>query len=286
MMNYLLLITSVVMLALASIFVRMSQAPALVGVFWRLFIVSILILPLVIYRHKSLKTKHLKKIALVSLILFFHFWSWFLGVHQTSIAHCAMIFGLSPMMIGLLGKMLLKEPFTQVHFVSLFLGIIGVLFTVISSLTLAQDTATIKGDFLIFVASVLFALYIVLSKKMRGHVENDLYTFWLNFMTSICALCAALFSQNNLLDYPAREWGVFVLMAIFPSLLGHTLYVKSLKHFNINTMSTYRLMAPLISATVAYFLWQETVSMTTIIGFTILVLGVLWPYLIKKGQVS
>jgi drug/metabolite transporter (DMT)-like permease len=197
-----------------------------------------------------------------------------------------MIFGLSPMMIGLLGKLLLNEPFTKIHFTSLFLGIIGVLFTVISSLALAQDTATIQGDFLIFIASVLFALYIVLSKKMRGHLENDLYTFWLNFMTSMCALFVALVTQKNLLDYPAKEWGVFLLMAIFPSLLGHTLYVKSLKHFNINTMSTYRLMAPLISATVAYFLWQEKVSFTTVIGFGILVLGVLWPYFVKKGQVS
>jgi drug/metabolite transporter (DMT)-like permease len=94
----------------------------------------------------------------------------------------------------------------------------------------------------------------------------------------------AIISQENLIDYPVREWGIFILMAIFPSLLGHTLYVKSLKHFNINTMSSYRLMAPLISAGVAYFLWQEIVSITTVIGFLILVLGVLWPYLAKKTQ--
>jgi len=270
------------MLALASIFVRFSHAPALVGVFWRLFMVSMILLPFSLYRHKSLKTKHLKKISFISLILFFHFWTWFIGVHQTSIAHCALIFGLSPMMIGLLGKFLLQEPFTKDHIFSLSVGMVGVLFTVITSLTMAQDTATLLGDIYIFIASVLFALYIVLSKNMRGQLENDLYTFWLNFMASLCALFMAIIYGHNLIDYPGKEWSAFVMMALFPSLLGHTLYIKSLKHFNMNTMSTWRLMTPIISGAVAYVIWHETVPYFTYIGYALLVVGVLWPYLNKK----
>jgi drug/metabolite transporter (DMT)-like permease len=284
-MAYAQLILSVIILSQAPNLVKMAQAPAVVICFWRLFLAAIFLGVIGIFTQKLNEIRDFSKsqwkmLIFTSLVLFIHFILWFMGVHKTSVANAAILFATNPLFTAIGSYLIFGEKLSLRYVLAMALGLVGIVVTFFENLKFHPEAFI--GDILVLISAIFFSGYIILSKKARHHTSNVPFTFILNLVTAGFSLMTIFFidfqaqqqTYVTLFDHSARNWWAFVLMAIFPSILGHALFTHTLKFLNINLMSTTMLLSPVLASLVSYLFYHETVGSNTVLGFIITASGV------------
>jgi len=279
-MNHLILMTSVFMLSTAPVIVKLLSLAPLVVLFWRLLFVSGMLLPFAWKDLGTLKRSDAKMILISSLVLFIHFLSWFSGVPKLNVGVTAVIFASNPIFTAIIGFLVLGEPFKKRYLLAIVASILGIYLTYYSG---QQVQVSLVGVIEILVASFCYSTYMVYSKRNRASLRNGVYTFYLNLFTCILGLGAILvmaligkFDLNLLSHGLVENWKVLLMLAFLPSVLGHTLMIYSLPHYNLNFISCLKLLSPLSASAMAFFIFKESVSENLIIGFLLVSTGVLF----------
>ena len=71
------------------------------------------------------------------------------------------------------------------------------------------------------------------------------------------------------------NWVWFLLLAIVPNLLGHTLFNWAIKWVSTNVISVAVLFEPIGAAILAYFVFAEYLMPSQIVGGVVVILGIL-----------
>jgi drug/metabolite transporter (DMT)-like permease len=78
----------------------------------------------------------------------------------------------------------------------------------------------------------------------------------------------------RLFDYPAREWLLFLGMAVGPGLLGHTVVNWALAHVESSVVSVSLLGEPVGATLLAALLLGERAAPLTLVGGAVVLAGV------------
>src|SRR6266511_1933935 len=125
------LLTAVLAVSTASIFIRFAQAeaPSLVIAALRLTFAILLLAPLSLTRHRAeLKSLTRREIALgviSGLFLAAHFGTWISSLEYTTVASSVVFVSTGPLWVALLSPMLLNERLTGAAIVGLIIAIAG-----------------------------------------------------------------------------------------------------------------------------------------------------------------
>lgn len=101
------------------------------------------------------------------------------------------------------------------------------------------------------------------------------YTFVVYFMSTITLFFYVIINGQSFYPYPKSDWLFFLLLAIFPNLLGHSLFNFALKWVSTNIISMAILFEPVGAAMLAYILIGEKLNWTQWIGGIIVLTGLL-----------
>ena len=96
--------------------------------------------------------------------------------------------------------------------------------------------------------------------------------------TTIAAIIIATWfinarGYNELLTVPPSLWILITIEAILAALLGDLAYFYALKEGNINEVSLIMACAPLITIVLSYFLLNEMVTTSQVIGAFFITIG-------------
>lgn len=80
---------------------------------------------------------------------------------------------------------------------------------------------------------------------------------------------------NELLSVPPSLWLIITIEAILAALLGDLAYFYALKAGNINEVSLIMACAPLITIVLSYFILNEIVTTSQIIGAFFITIGLI-----------
>lgn len=288
-----ILLLSILTLSTAPALVKMIDLSPLVGLSWRLLIVSFALLPFALSTLKNLDRKTVLKVALVALILFLHFWTWFAGVRLLYVSYTATIFAVNPIFAAFLGKLILGEEFKLRYALAMVASFLGIGYAFLGSRIEVEGAFSLSGCLLILVSAFLYALYMVLSKKLRGSINNSLYTFTLNSIACLIGWIAVfiqLFLAGSevtgaILPGASQLKYLFVL-ALGPSLLGHTLMIYSLPYFNINFVSILKLLSPISASLIGVALFNDVIDSRFMVGFSLVLGGVLLAIPLKRNSAT
>ena len=126
------------------------------------------------------------------------------------------------------------------------------------------------GDMLALIACGLITAYLLLGQTLRKRLSSITYTFVVYSASTVTLFIYALAAGNSLGPYPATDWIYFILLAIFPNLLGHSLFNWSLKWVSTTTISMAILLEPIGAAILAYLILGETIQWTQAVGGAII----------------
>jgi drug/metabolite transporter (DMT)-like permease len=182
----------------------------------------------------------------------------------------------------MLGIVFLKEIVSKREFVGLGLIILGTIITVIQPLingsTFGSDN--FSGNIIIVVASIIWSVFVLMSKRMFGHFSPILITLHGSIIALICYFPLSLWENNfsfppiiTILSEPTALFGIFY-MSFLSYILAYILYEYGLSKIEISEASMFSYLKPIFAAPVAVLWLGETVTAPFLVGAAIITTGV------------
>lgn len=275
----LLLILSVSMVSSASILIRYSISPPLVIVFWRTFFGAIVMTVLGLARgdHRSYSRETLhanwRWLIGIGIILSFHFSTWFTSLFLTTVAASVVLVNTSPILTGILSTLVLGESLRRRSWIGILVAVSGAVFLAWSDL-LQSGLGALQGDLLALLSALFLAIYFIGGRRFAIGLPITVYTTIVYFSAAVCTLCLCLISGINVIVLIPSELLIFLALAIFPTALGHSVNNYLLTLVPAHVVSSAVLGEPVGATLLAALLLNEIPSSTTLVGFSVIMLGI------------
>ncbi|GLB61987.1 DMT family transporter [Cytobacillus sp. NCCP-133] len=273
---YVALAIGVITVSTSAILVKVSSAPSGVIAFYRLFFSVLFMLPLFLIKYvpelRLITRRDWFCSVIAGVFLAFHFILWFESLNYTSVASSTVLVTLQPLFAFAGTYFFFKEKFTWKAILSGLLAIGGSV--IISWGDFKISGSALFGDILALIACALVTAYLMFGQTVRKRMSLITYTFVVYSISTVTLLFYVLIVQEPLLPYETNDWVYFILLALIPTLLGHTLFNWSLKWLSTSTISMAILFEPVGAAILAYYLLQETVVWTQVLGGAIVMGGI------------
>nr|WP_307152414.1 DMT family transporter [Robertmurraya andreesenii] len=283
---YLALAIGVLSVSTSAILVKVSSAPSGVIAFYRLLFSVLFMLPIFLLRYVS-ELHHITKrdwifSIVAGVFLAFHFILWFESLNYTSVASSTVLVTLQPLFAFVGTYFFFKEKFTVR---AILCGVIAIVGSVIISWgDFKISGSALFGDILALIACALITAYLMFGQTVRKRVSLITYTFVVYSICTITLLAYVLLLEQPLVPYPTSDWVYFVLLALVPTLLGHTLFNWTIKWLSTSTISMAILLEPVGATVLAYYLLDEPILVTQITGGSIIIVALC--FFLLEGKTS
>ena len=193
--------------------------------------------------------------AVSGLFLALHFGFWFKSLQLTSVSAATVLVNTHPLFVMLLGALFLRESVGRRAAVWMLAAMAGSAGLALTG-TGFGETA-VEGNLLAFAGALFVSVYFLIGRRLRREVSVIHYTFGVYLVTAIILLVYGLFTGVDLGPYAPREYMIFTAMALFPTLLGHSLFNWALKYLRTSLVSTAILGEPVFATLLAMLLFAE-----------------------------
>ncbi len=282
-----MIVVGVLGISMSSIFVKYSQAPSAVTAAWRLLWTVLLLTPVVLGKKTVRKElaqtpKKLVWLSILSgLFLAIHFVLWFESLQHTSVASSTTIVCTEVIWVCLGFCLFLKGKLSGKAMAAIGVTLLG---SVLIALSDSGSGAGLYGDILALLAAIAVAVYTLIGRVVREKLSTTVYTY---MVYSACAAvlvitCAA--QGYSLIAYGWSATIVGLLLAVFSTILGHSIFSWCLKYFSPAFVSASKLCEPVVAAVLAGFLFAELPGWLQIFGGALILGGVLWYSRIEAKQ--
>ena len=283
-----MIVLGVVGISLSSIFVKFSTAPAAVTAAWRLLWTVALMTPVVwgrgAVRRELLGVKWPLALlsALSGLFLAIHFVLWFESLNRTSVASSTTIVCTEVIWVCL-GWWL----FMGGRVPGKALAAIGV--TVVGSVVIAfADSGSrghLSGDILALLAAVAVAGYTLIGRAVRSDTSTTVYTYLVYTVCALVLVLTCVFQGQALLGHGSSPIWVGLALAVFSTILGHSIFSWCLKYFSPAFVSASKLCEPVGAAALAAAIFGQIPSAMQLLGGALILGGLVW-YSRMEGEAA
>jgi drug/metabolite transporter (DMT)-like permease len=283
---YIALFIGIVTVSTSAILVKVADAPSSVTAFYRLFFSILLMTPIFLFKYAGELKTITKRDWLYSIIagifLALHFVLWFESLRFTSVASSVVLVTMQPLFAFLGTYLFFKEKLTLRAILSGMLAVTGSI--VISWGDFKISGLALWGDILALIACLLVTIYLLFGQNVRSRISLVTYTFIVYLVSSVTLLVYVLLSGDPLFPYEKDQWIYFVLLAIFPTLLGHTLFNFALRWVSTSVISVTILFEPIGASILAYYILNEWIQVHQVIGGVIVLVGICLFLMWKKKE--
>ena len=281
-----MIVVGVVGISLSSIFVKYSAAPSAVTAAWRLLWTVVLMTPVALgsrqvrgeFRSAGKKTVLLSVLSGVFLAV--HFAVWFESLAHTSVASSTTIVCTEVIWVCLGYCFFLKGSISRKA-----AGAIGV--TLLGSVLIAWSDSFaghgLYGDILALVAAVAVAVYTLLGRIVRSRTSTTVYTYLVYTSCAAVLVVLCLLQGHSLTGWGFRTPVVGLLLAVFSTILGHSIFSWCLKYLSPAFVSASKLCEPVVAALLAAFLFGEIPAPAQLLGGALIIGGVVYYSRLEAG---
>ena len=283
----LLLAIAIIFISFAAVFVKWSDAPATVISMYRMYLSSLFLLPFVyVYRKDFLNISRKKWcfLILAGMFLALHFALWFESLKLTSVANSTIILTLQPIVALIGGYFIFNERTNRTTLLTLAIAIIGIVMVSWDDFDLQQPSALL-GNFLSFLSVLAVVGYLLIGQSNVRGISHWVYSFIVFFVAGATLHVYNIIIDTPIIGYEGKEWGIFLLLAIFPTV-AHVIFNYLLNYVNSSTISMSILGEPVGASFLAFFILNETLSRSQLIGGFIVLIGVFLFLLQQRKSVS
>ncbi|MBB6636123.1 DMT family transporter [Cohnella thailandensis] len=265
-----------VAISFAPILVRFSDAPVSVQGMYRMLFTILVMLPFGAKQAGAARRISGKDWLLLGLAGFFlalHFLLWMASLTYTSIASSTIILSLEPVLVMIGAYFAFKERSSRRALLGMLLAILGVV--TVGSGDSGGSGDALLGDLLSFLGTLAIVANMLIAKRLMSRIPSYLYSLIAFAITFLCFALYNLATGTPMFDYPAREWLLFVLLAVVPTVLGHMIFNWLLQHVKATTISMTVLAEPVGASILGIFLFGEYLGAAQLAGGACVIVGLI-----------
>lgn len=273
---YFALIIGIFAISTSAILIRWSSSEPLVIGSYRQTFATLLFLPFLIkdkfQEITSLKYDEIIELIVIGLLLGAHFGFWISSVKATSVAASVLLGTCHIVYVSIIGWLIFGERLNRK-------GIFGTLFALSGIILLfwgdlVEDPGNFKGNILAFISGILAGLYYLGGRKHRKNISLPTYAFIVYLSSALAMWIVVLLQGLEYQKIPNSEFQLFLLMALVPTLLGHTMQNWALAFLPAYVISITLLVEPIGSGLLAWLIFDEIPSFGVLFGGIIVLYGV------------
>ena len=282
-MAYFALIVGIFAISTSAILIRWSSSEPLVIGSYRQTFATFLFLPFLIKdRFKevvSLKFKDIIELVVIGLILGAHFGFWISSVKATSVAASVLLGTCHIVYVSIIGWLIFGESLNKKGILGTLLALSGII--ILFGGDLLQDPGNFQGNLLAFVSGILAGLYYLGGRKHRKKISLPTYAFIVYLSSAVAMWIIVLIKGLEYQKISNSEFQLFFLMALVPTLLGHTMQNWALAFLPAYVISITLLVEPIGSGILAWLIFDEIPSLGVLVGGIIVLYGV---YIVASSE--
>ena len=274
-----LLILSVSMVSSASILILFSSSHPFVIVFWRTLYGAIFMAFIGVARgdFKKLKQSVTREnwywLVAIGIALSLHFCTWFQSLTMTTVAASVVLVDSSPIFTAILSTLFLGESLRRRSWIGILIALTGAVFLAWGDLG-GSGLIALSGDILALVGAVFLALYFIGGRRFAKELPITVYTAIVYFMAALTTAPICMTLKLNLIVFEPSEVVIFIALAIFPTVLGHSVNNYLLTKVRAYVVSSAVLGEPIGAALLAAIIFSQIPGVTTLIGFVVILSGI------------
>ena len=247
--------------------------------FWRQFFFSIIVALylLIIYKEKFFKSFYISGLSgfVAGLFLSIGFSAYVFAMYYTTVANTLFIITTETIFLAFFGYIFLKEKISLITFISIVLGMLGVLLIIGSSLSIQSDSQFL-GNIVAFIMPISFAVLIIVVRK---NPNVDMVPS--QFIAGVSAALIGYFVAGEI-SISSHDLFLGFLAGTFQIGFGFIM-------ITIGSQTTPAAIVGILMLTEAVFgpLWawlfiNEVPPMSVIIGGSIIIIAIIFEFLFDK----
>ena len=274
-MKKLIILLGVVGVSFSALFVRLSHAPSMVLVFYRMLFAAVLLLPVVLTRYRG-ELKEMTRgewllSALSGVFLGLHFSCYFASLQHTTIAAAVALVDTEVFFVAIAARFLFKKSVPP-------LGWAGIGVTFLGSLIIAGGDLLrgggLLGDGLAVLGAACMAVYTLIGAGIRKNRSTTAYTFVVYTMGALTVGLILAFSGTPFVGYAPVDYLSALGMSLFCTLLGHSVFSWGLKYESPAFISTMKLLEPVFATVLGLCFFREIPGLLAVLGGLLVIFGV------------
>lgn len=285
-MNYLekhpmiMILAGITGISLSAIFVKYSQAPSAVTATYRLLWTILLLSPVAwgvkVRRRELLKTPKRTVVlcGISGIFLAFHFFTWFESLKHTTVASSTTIVCTEVIWVALGYCLFLKGKLTVKAVAAIIITLMGSLLVAYSDSGAGQGH--LYGDILALLAAIFVAAYTLIGRVARTTLSTTAYTYIVYLFSAATLVALTMFQGYSFRGYGVNAVVVGFLLAVFSTILGHSIFSWCLKFFSPAFVSASKLCEPVVAAVFAAVLFREIPTGFQVLGGAVIIGGVVF----------
>lgn len=197
------------------------------------------------------------------VFLALHLGFWFKALQLTSVSSATVLVNTHPVFVTVLGWLLLRERVRPAAVLWMLVAMAAAAALALGGTGFGATAA--EGNLLALSGAVFVSCYILIGRQVRRQLSVVHYTFLVYLTSAMVLILFAALTGVNLGPYPPREYGILVALAVFPTLLGHSVFSWALKYLKMSFVSTAVLGEPVFATILAMILFAEIPAISTVL---------------------
>ena len=207
----------------------------------------------------------------------------FKGLSMTSSVDASIVVTMLPIVTMVFSALILKEPITQLKVVGVLIGAAGALLLIFSEQIEGLSSGNMMGNLIVFSATVSFALYITLFKRLIDRYHPVTIMKWMFLSATITGLP---FSYTSLIatDFTTlvmADWVKIGFVVFFATFTGYLLLPIGQKTLRPTTLSMYNYVQPIVASLIAILIGMDRLGYEQIISSVLVFSGV---YIVTQSK--
>ena len=282
---YVAVAVAMVAISFASIFIKWSLSPPFVLAFYRLAFATMILFPFLVWTRgfseiRSFGRREVALVVMSAVALSFHFGLWIISLSLTLVSTSVILVTSHPLFVAGISHFLMNERVQRVALIGIMVAFSGV--CVIAVADYQRGHETLLGDVLAFLGGICAGIYFLSGRIARQKMSLGPYVFSVYSLSCLILLAAALVVGDQVLVLDSRELTIFLLLALIPTIFGHTMFNYALRRLPAHIVSTSVLGEPVGASLLAYAFLPDEVPGPWIILGGVLVIGGLYVVLLRS----
>ena len=275
-MKSLIVLFGVAAASLSAVLARWSTAPSMILVFYRMCFAVLMLLPVVLLRHrdevKKLTWHKIWPCLISGVFLGLHFTTYFQSLHMTSMSSAVVLVNTEALFVAVGSVLVLHKKLTKRGVIALLLAFGGSVVVATTGSSGGQEM--LSGDLLALAGAFCIAVYTMIGTVCLRQMSTMVYTTMVYAAAGVTVLLIALVSGTPVFGYEPINFLTALGMAVFCTLLGHNIFSWGLKYLAPPFIATLKLAEPIFATIWGLLFFHETPGVWELIGGAVIIGGI------------
>jgi drug/metabolite transporter (DMT)-like permease len=209
---------------------------------------------------------------LSGILLGIHFLLFYEAVKITTIANATFLGTLAPFFTLLIELILFRRSYKKIIYFGLLIALIGTVLVLINDFDLSSKYTL--GNIYAVLCSLCISISFLIAEKVRDTEGTIEYTRMLYGIAALTIFIIGNFYTETFIVTEKIEILGFIFLALIPTILGHNIFYYCIKFTTPTIVGTVPLGEPIFASIMAFFFFNELITLNTAIGGTLCVYGI------------